>query len=100
MPRVSKALSESFFAAFVGNGNIRYCPGSEPAAIVTAADRLEYLSLRIDRRELVDRPNEATYLEFPKEACIACIGCIVSIRFTHEGTGQTFYTLNPGRGGG
>jgi len=74
MPRVSKALGEGFFAAFVGNGNIRYLPGSEPAAIVTAADKKEYLSLRIDRKLLADRPNESSYLEFHKEMCIACIG--------------------------
>ena len=74
MPRVSKALGEEFFAAFVGNGNIRYLPGSEPAAIVTASDREEYLSLRIDRKLLADRPNESSYLEFRKESCIACIG--------------------------
>jgi len=74
MPRVSRALAEVFFAAYVGNGNIRYHPLSEPAAVVTAADRCEYLSVRVDRRELAERPAETVHLEFPKEQCIACIG--------------------------
>ena len=74
MPRVSQALADVFFAAYVGNGNIRYFPRSEPAAVVTGDDHQEYLSLRVDRRELVGRPNETTHLEFPKQCCIACIG--------------------------
>jgi len=74
MPRVSRALAEVFFAAYVGNGNIRYHPLSEPSAVVTGADRSEYLSVRIDRRELAGRPAETVHLEFPKEQCIACIG--------------------------
>jgi len=74
MPRVSRALAEVFFAAYVGNGNIRYHPLSEPSAVVTGADRREYLSVRIDRRELTGRPAETVHLEFPKEQCIACIG--------------------------
>ncbi|MEE8587487.1 MAG: FHA domain-containing protein [Acidobacteriota bacterium] len=74
MPRVSKALQEEFFEAFVINGNIRYCPRSEPAAIVVAEDHQEYFSLRTDRRRLEGRPCETSHLEFPKEQVIACIG--------------------------
>ena len=36
MPKVSKALADVFFDAFMGNGNVRYLPGSEPVAIVDA----------------------------------------------------------------
>lgn len=74
MPKVSRALSEVFFEAYVFNGNIRYYPVSEPEAVVTAEDHQEYLSIRVDRKKIDGRPNEATYLEFPKEKCIACIG--------------------------
>ncbi|MEM7482356.1 MAG: FAD-dependent oxidoreductase [Acidobacteriota bacterium] len=74
MPRVSKALAEVFFSAYIGNGNIRYFPQSEPAGVVTAADRREYLAIRTDRRVIDGRPNETTHLEFPKESCVACIG--------------------------
>ncbi len=74
MPRVSKALDSVFFSAFIGNGNIRYRPRSEPAAVIKAPDRKEYLSIRMDRKKLQDRPNETNHLEFPKEYCIACIG--------------------------
>ncbi|MFQ5349390.1 MAG: FHA domain-containing protein [Thermoanaerobaculia bacterium] len=74
MPRVSKALADVFFAAFVGNGNIRYCRRSEPAAVVTGDDKREYLAVRVDRRAMEGRPNETTHLEFAKEQVIACIG--------------------------
>lgn len=74
LPRVSKALAEAFFEAYLGNGNIRYCPLSEPAAMVTGADHEDYLSIRVDRRAVTGRPSETTHLEFPKRACIACIG--------------------------
>jgi pSer/pThr/pTyr-binding forkhead associated (FHA) protein len=74
MPRVNKALADLFFAAFVGNGNIRYCRRSEPVAVVTGDDKQEYLSLRIDRRSMDGRPNETTQLEFAKDQVIACIG--------------------------
>ncbi len=74
MPRVSRALAEEFFEAYVGNGNIRYYPRSEPAAVVTAEDRREYLSIRVDRRLMDGRPGETTHLEFLKESCLACIG--------------------------
>ncbi len=74
MPRVSKALASVFFEAYVGNGNIRYYPNSDPVAVVTAEDRQEYLAIRIDRRQIEGRPTETSQLEFPKECCIACIG--------------------------
>lgn len=74
LPRVSKALAEVFFEAYIGNGNIQYYPHSEPVAIVTAEDRREYLAIRVDRRCIDGRPNETTHLEFHKERCIACIG--------------------------
>ncbi len=74
MPRVSKALAEVFFEAYVGNGNVRYYPRSEPAAVVTADDRREYLAVRVDRRTMDGRPGETTHLEFAKEQCLACIG--------------------------
>ena len=74
MPRVSKALADAFFAAYVGNGNIHYCRRSEPVAVVTGDDKREYLAIRVDRRTLESRPNETTHLEFAKEQVIACIG--------------------------
>jgi ferredoxin/pSer/pThr/pTyr-binding forkhead associated (FHA) protein/thioredoxin reductase len=74
MPRVSKALADVFFATFVGNGNIRYCRQSEPAAVVTGDDKRDYLAVRIDRRTMGGRPNETTQLEFAKDQVIACIG--------------------------
>lgn len=74
MPRVSKALADVFFEAYVGNGNIRYYPQSDPTAVVTGEDQVDYLAIRIDRRKIDGRPNETTHLEFPKESCIACIG--------------------------
>ncbi len=74
MPRVSKALAEVFFEAYVGNGNIRYYPNSEPAAVLVGDDRQEYLAVRVDRRKMEGRPAETSHLEFPKDSCIACIG--------------------------
>lgn len=74
MPRVSKALADVFFEAYVGNGNIRYFPKSEPVAVVEGEDRKEYLSIRVDRRAMDNRPLETTHLEFAKERSIACIG--------------------------
>ena len=74
MPRVSKALAEQFFEAYIGNGNIRHYPESEPVAVITAPDRTEYLSLRVDRKTPDGRPPETVHLEFKKTACIACIG--------------------------
>ncbi|HEX2897749.1 MAG TPA: FAD-dependent oxidoreductase, partial [candidate division Zixibacteria bacterium] len=74
MPAVSKALAEVFFDCHMNNGNIRYLPNSDAVAIVTAEDKNEYLSVRIDRRIVAGRPSETTHVEFPKEFCIACIG--------------------------
>ncbi len=74
LPKVSKALADVFFEAYMGNGNIRYYPNSEPVAVVAADDRKEYLSIRTDRRLIAGRPNETSHLEFLKEFCIACIG--------------------------
>jgi len=74
LPKVSKALAEALFDAYLGNGNIRYLPDSEPTAITTAEDRKEYLSVRIDRKRMIGRPSETLQIEFPKTACIACIG--------------------------
>ncbi len=74
LPKVSKALADVFFEAYIGNGNIRYYPNSEPVAVVTADDKKDYLSLRVDRKLIAGRPNETLHLEFPKESCIACIG--------------------------
>src|SRR5262249_46298723 len=74
LPRVSKALAEVFFEAYVGNRNIRYHPQSDPVAIRTGDDKRDYLAVRVDRRIIPGRPSETTNLEFPKEKCIACIG--------------------------
>jgi len=74
LPKVSKALAEAFFEAYMNNGNIRHYPYSEPVAVVTAEDKKEYLSLRTDRRYLDGRPRETSHLEFLKEKCLACIG--------------------------
>ena len=74
LPKVSKALADAFFNAYLGNGNVRYYPKSEPAAVVTAEDGKEYLSIRTDRKSFEGRPNETAHLEFPKDKCIACIG--------------------------
>ncbi len=74
MPRVSKALADTFFEAYLGNGNVRYYPSSEPVAVVKGPDRLDYLSLLVDRKSGPGRIQETMHLEFPKSRCIACIG--------------------------
>ncbi|MFA6235053.1 MAG: FHA domain-containing protein [Bacteroidota bacterium] len=74
LPKVSKALAEVFFDAYLGNGNIRYHPNSEPIAVMAGDDRCDYLAIRTERKSIVDRPNETTLLEFEKECCVACIG--------------------------
>ena len=74
LPKVSRALADVFFNAYLGNGNIRYCPGSEPVAIVMTPDKQERLSIRIDRKTPAGRPSETTHLEFSKNHCVACIG--------------------------
>lgn len=73
MPKVSKALADVFFDAFMGNGNVRYLPSSEPMAIVDSASR-PHLSLRTSRVAVPGRPAETTQLEFARDFCIACIG--------------------------
>ena len=84
LPKVSRALSDVFFDAYIGNGNIRYYPNSEPVAVVTGPDKKEYLSLRIDRRMIEGRSIETTHLEFPKETCIACIGEDIPEKFLNS----------------
>lgn len=84
MPRVSKALSEAFFEAYVGNGNIRYQPHSEPVAVVTDDDRNELLSIRVDRKSPKGRPQETVHLEFIKSNCVACIGEDIPESFLRE----------------
>lgn len=74
LPRVSKALADVFFEAYVGNGNIRSLPDGEPSSVVTGPDRVELLSVRIDRKTPEGRPPETVHLEFQKTNCIACIG--------------------------
>jgi len=74
MPKVSKALSDVFFTAYVGNGNVRYLAYSEPVAVVTADDKKDYLSVRIDRKVAENRPCETVHLEFAKDQVVACIG--------------------------
>lgn len=73
MPKVSKALADVFFEAYVGNGNIRYLPHSEPTAVLNL-DSADWLCVRTDRKSIAGRPNETVQLEFLKTACIACIG--------------------------
>jgi pSer/pThr/pTyr-binding forkhead associated (FHA) protein/thioredoxin reductase/ferredoxin len=83
LPKVSRALSEVFFDAYVGNGNIRYYPRSEPVAVVTGPDRKDYLSVRVDRKNLDGRPCETSHLEFAKEYTLACIGEDIPRAFLH-----------------
>lgn len=73
MPKVSKALADVFFDAFMGNGNVRYLPSSDPMAIVDSSGR-PHLSLRTSRVATPGRPAETTQLEFARDFCIACIG--------------------------
>jgi len=80
MPKVSKALSEVFFDAYVGNGNIRYLAFSEPVAVVMGPDKLDYVSVRIDRKTADKRPTETVNLEFLKSQVVACIGEDLPVR--------------------
>jgi thioredoxin reductase/pSer/pThr/pTyr-binding forkhead associated (FHA) protein/ferredoxin len=73
MPKVSKALAEVFFEAFVINGNVRYLPSSEPVAIVGDGPQAR-LALRTARKEAAGQPTETLHLEFDKTFCVACIG--------------------------
>jgi thioredoxin reductase/pSer/pThr/pTyr-binding forkhead associated (FHA) protein/ferredoxin len=96
MPRVSKALADAFFNAYMGNGNIRYHPQSEPVAVVAEDDGQEYLAIRIDRRCLAGRPSETTQLEFAKERCVACIGEDIPETLLN-GLGIDLVTVGPDR---
>jgi pSer/pThr/pTyr-binding forkhead associated (FHA) protein/thioredoxin reductase/ferredoxin len=73
MPKVSKALADVFFEAFVGNGNVRYLAKSEPTAVVDIEGH-GYLCIRTARQQASGSPAETTQLEFRKVFCIACIG--------------------------
>ena len=73
MPKVSRALADEFFDAFVGNGNVRYLPTSEPVAVLEVGEEL-FLSVRTNRSVAPGCPPETTQLEFRKTHCIACIG--------------------------
>jgi thioredoxin reductase/ferredoxin/pSer/pThr/pTyr-binding forkhead associated (FHA) protein len=73
MPKVSKALADVFFDAFVRNGNVRYLPNSEPTAMIEMEGD-QYLALRTGRAPTADGPMQSTLLEFRKRYCIACIG--------------------------
>ena len=96
MPRVSKGLADEFFEAYIGNGNIRYHPHSEPVAVVVGSDRTEYLSIRIDRKVPEGRPPETVHLEFPKTQCVACIGEDIPEAFLKE-LGIDMVTTEAGR---
>jgi thioredoxin reductase/pSer/pThr/pTyr-binding forkhead associated (FHA) protein/ferredoxin len=74
MPKIEKGLSAAFFDAYTGNGNIRYLPFSEPAAVFAVPGKEDYLSVRVDRKVVEGRPMEAVHLEFPKPQVVACIG--------------------------
>ena len=73
MPKVSRALADPFFNAFVSNGNVRYLPNSEPVAVLNVGDD-SFLSVRTNRATAAGAPPETTQLEFKKRFCIACIG--------------------------
>jgi len=73
MPKVSRALADVFFEAFMGNGNVRYLPSSDPVAMLDS-DGQPHLSLRTSRLVAPGKPAETTQLEFAKSFCIACIG--------------------------
>ena len=82
LPKVNSTLSQEFFNAYNLNGNIKYLPCSEPIAVLADCGGHEFLALRSDRREMSpSRPPEATYLEFPKERVVACIGGALPLDF-------------------
>ena len=84
LPKVNTTLAETFFKAYAGNGNIRYMRYSGPLAVLKHSDSSEYVALRYDRREEPGRPPEGSYLEFPKERLLACIGADLPIGFLNE----------------
>jgi thioredoxin reductase len=73
MPSVSKALADVFFDAFVGNGNVRYLPTSDPIAVILE-DNEPWLAVRTARVAAPDAPVHTTQLEFPARYAVACIG--------------------------
>jgi thioredoxin reductase/pSer/pThr/pTyr-binding forkhead associated (FHA) protein/ferredoxin len=73
MPKVSRALAEPFFNAFVSNGNVRYLANSEPVAVLQVGGE-SFLSVRTNRAAVPGMPPETTQLEFKKRYSIACIG--------------------------
>ena len=73
MPKVSSALAGVFFEAFVGNGNIKYLPTSEPVS-TSGVGPQGTLAIRIDRSGVAPQPTTVTMLEFLKTSCVACIG--------------------------
>ncbi len=81
MPRVSKALADTFFDAYLGNGNIRYYPKSEPVAVVSGSDGTEYLAIRTETPETPSGEPGRHYLEIPKAFCVAAIGEDIPAQF-------------------
>jgi thioredoxin reductase len=73
LPKVSKALADVFFDAFLGNGNVRYLPNSEPLAVIGEGEQAR-LSIRTARVDVAGQPVQTTHLEFRKHLCVACIG--------------------------
>jgi len=80
LPKVNSTLADQFFHAYMTNGNIRYVPFSAPLAVLHHEGE-EFIALRSDRREIPGRPTEGSYLEFPKERVLACIGADLPTRF-------------------
>ena len=73
MPKVSQALADAFFDAFIGNGNVRYLPSSEPVAVHRADGAESFLSVRTARVVAAGsrpRPRSSS----SRRRCIACIG--------------------------
>ena len=74
MPKVSRALAQVFFDAFIGNGNVRYLPSSEPVAI--ARSRRSSITCRSAPRAWpppASRPKPRSSSS-RRSLCIACIG--------------------------
>ena len=74
LPKVKKSISDIFFDAFVGNGNIDYLRRSEPTAVIEGPDGVQYLSVRVARKVIENGPVETVHFEFPKSQVVACIG--------------------------
>jgi len=84
LPKLASTIAEQFFLAYTANGNIRYLPFSQPLAVLKHSEGAEFIALRSDRREMAGRPAECTYLEFPKERVLACIGADIPVDFLKE----------------